>query len=224
LSINTSTSATTDTATGTGYAQPVRVAALAAGPAFPEQWGVELRNVDFFDVKGDLEAICAPQKLQFERMSHPALHPGRAARVLLAGKEIGFIGEIHPRWQQKYALTTAAVVFEMELDGLLAATLPAYHECSRYPAVVRDISLIVPLHCAVQGLLNAMQAVAPAYVQEIKLFDVYQGKGVEPECKSLAFRVVMQDTQRTLADHEADSAIATVLNAAGEQFGAVLRG
>jgi phenylalanyl-tRNA synthetase beta chain len=209
---------------GTGYHQPLRLAALAAGPAWPEQWGAPVRPADFFDVKGELEAILAPRRLRFEPTSHPALHPGRAARVLLDDQPIGVIGEIHPRWHQKYELAASAVVFEIELAPLLAVPFPVFREPSRFPAVVRDIALIVPQHCAVQALQDALQAAAPAHVREIRLFDVYQGKGIAPESKSLAFRVTMQDTQKTLADIDADAAVAQLIHTATERFGAVLRG
>ncbi|MDO8958215.1 MAG: phenylalanine--tRNA ligase subunit beta [Rhodocyclaceae bacterium] len=208
---------------GTGYHQPLRIAALAAGPAWPEQWGAPARPADFFDVKGELEAIFAPRRLRFERTSHPALHPGRAASLWLDGEPIGVVGEIHPRWHQKYELAAPAVVFEIDLAPFLAAPFPAYQEPSRFPAVVRDIALILPQQCAVAALQEALLAAAPTYVREIRLFDLYQGKGIAPDAKSLAFRVTMQDTQKTLADHDADAAVAQLVQTATEQFGAQLR-
>ncbi|MDX9994914.1 MAG: phenylalanine--tRNA ligase subunit beta [Rhodocyclaceae bacterium] len=212
-----------DAAQDTGYRQPQRLGVLVAGPALPEQWSTPARAADFYDLKGDLEAIFAPRRLAFERASHPALHPGRSARVLLEGADIGVIGEIHPRWRQHYELADPAVVFEIDLAPLLATPMPAYAEVSRFPAVVRDIALVLPLQCEVQTLQAAMAAAAPAYVREIRLFDVYQGKGIAPESKSLAFRVTMQDTQKTLADSDADAAIASLLKTAQERFGARLR-
>lgn len=210
-------------ADGTGHHQPLRLAVLAAGPALPEQWGAPTRPVDFYDIKGDLEALFAPRRLRFERTAHPALHPGRCARVLLDGADIGVVGEIHPRWQQKYELAGPVVAFEIDLASLQATPMPAYRESSRFPAVVRDIALVLPQTCEVQALLDALQAAAPEYVREIRLFDVYQGKGIAPESKSLAFRITMQDTRKTLADTDADSAIADLLKVASERFGAVLR-
>jgi phenylalanyl-tRNA synthetase beta chain len=212
-----------DAGEDTGYRQPLRVAALVSGPVLPEQWGVPGRNADFYDIKGDLEALFAPRRLQFERTPHPALHPGRCARVLLDGSEIGVIGELHPRWKQKYELADPAAIFEIDLAAMLATPLPAYAEVSRFPAVVRDIALVVPQVCEVAALAKAMQAAAPDYVREIQLFDVYQGKGVAADCKSLAFRIAMQDTRKTLADSDADAAIASLLAAAQAGFGAQLR-
>jgi len=207
-----------------GFHQPVRIAALAAGFARPEQWGEANRNVDFFDVKADLEALLFPRVAEFERASHPALHPGRSASVKVDGKAVGFIGELHPVWVQRYELGTAPVVFELDLDVLLQTVTPAYAELSRFPAVTRDLALVVDQEVASGVLLAGLQAVAPAIVQRIELFDQYQGKGVEPNRKSLAFRVVMQETQRTLEDAEVDAAMNTLTRHAEEALGAKLRG
>lgn len=207
-----------------GYHQPVRIAALAAGFAKPEQWGEANRNVDFFDVKADLEALLFPRVAEFERTSHPALHPGRAACVKIDGKVVGFIGELHPVWVQRYELGTAPVVFELDLYVLLQSVTPAYAELSRFPAVTRDLALVVDQQVASGVLLAGLQAVAPAIVQRIELFDQYQGKGIEPNRKSLAFRVVMQETQRTLEDVEVDAAMNALTRHAEEALGAKLRG
>ncbi|WP_126446261.1 phenylalanine--tRNA ligase subunit beta [Sulfuricystis multivorans] len=207
----------------TGYRQPLRLAFLAAGPVLPEQWGAPRREVDFYDVKGDLEALCAPRRLQFIRAEHPALHPGRSARVLLDDREVGFLGELHPRWVQRYELGRPPVLCEIELALLLEAPLPSYAEVSRHPAVQRDIALVVPQDCQAAKLTDALWSVASESVREIQLFDVYQGKGIAADMKSLAFRILMQDTRRTLSDGEADEIIARLLAAARERCGAVLR-
>lgn len=207
----------------TGFRQPLMVAALAAGPVHREQWGAPARSVDFYDVKGDLEALFAPASLSFERLSHPALHPGRAATVLFEGRRIGILGEIHPVWVQRYELGPAPVVFEVELDAALAAVLPAYREISRQPAVTRDLALVVGQELSVAGVLAVLHEAAPAIVRGISLFDVYQGKGIEPEKKSLAFRVLMQDTQRTLEDAEVEQAVEALVRHAEAKLGARLR-
>ncbi|MFU2488506.1 phenylalanine--tRNA ligase subunit beta [Thauera sp. WH-1] len=207
-----------------GFHQVMMLAALAAGPALPEQWGERSRNVDFYDIKGDLEAVFAPRGLAFEPLSHPALHPGRAASVRLDGRIIGLLGELHPVWVQRYELGTAPVVFEVELDAALAARMPAYTEISRMPAVTRDLALVVGAEVGVAKVIDVLQAAAPAIVREIVLFDVYQGKGIDPDKKSLAFRVSMQDTQRTLEDAEVDDAVSTLVRQADTVLGARLRG
>jgi phenylalanyl-tRNA synthetase beta chain len=207
-----------------GFAQPLRLGALAAGPALPEQWGTATRRVDFFDLKADVEDLFAPRRLEFVKAAHPALHPGRCAEIRLDGAAVGLIGELHPRWAQKYELGTAPVLFEIELPALLSTPFPAYAEVSRLPAVVRDLALVVPQTQALAPLLAALRAAAPATVRDVALFDVYQGKGLADGEKSLAFRIVMQDTQRTLEDAEVDAVIADLLAMAARDFGASLRG
>ena len=206
-----------------GFLQPKRIAALAAGPAAPEQWGAATRRVDFFDAKADVEALLAPWHAHFERLEHPALHPGRAASVSIQGRVVGMVGELHPQWVQKYELVAAPVVFELDIDAVLQQPLPSYREVSRFPAVVRDLALVVDLEQPAQPLLEGLIAVAPPFVREVVLFDVYHGKGVEPGKKSLAFRVVMQDTEKTLSDGEVDAAMVKMIEAATRKFAAKLR-
>ena len=206
-----------------GFMQPERIAALAAGPAAPEQWGSATRRVDFFDAKADVETLLAPLPAQFERIDHPALHPGRAATVSVKGEVIGLVGELHPRWVQKYELGAPPVVFELDLAAVLERPLPDYQGVSRFPAVVRDLALVVGQEQPAQPLLEGLIAAAPTFVREVVLFDVYQGKGVDPGKKSLAFRVVMQDTEKTLADGEVDAAMVKLIETAAEKFAAKLR-
>ncbi|MDR1462893.1 MAG: phenylalanine--tRNA ligase subunit beta [Azoarcus sp.] len=206
-----------------GFGQPRRLAALAAGTALPEQWGDAARPVDFYDLKGDLEALFAPCALTFEPLTAPALHPGRAAAVLQHGRRIGVIGEIHPRWVQGYELGNAPIVFEIDLDAVLAASRPESGEISRMPAVMRDLALVVPAAVSAGQTLNALREAAPEIVREIHLFDVYQGQGIEPEHKSLAFRIFMQDTRRTLEDAEVDEIVSGLLRHIERAVGGRLR-
>ena len=206
-----------------GFAQPLRIAALAAGLASPEQWGIAKKRVDFYDVKADLEGLLAPRVARFEAVSHPALHPGRSAAVVLNGKRAGVVGELHPRWTQKYEMEASPVLFELDLDAALAAGLPDYFEPSRFPAVVRDIALVVANDLPVQVLLEGLRETAPEIVCGLEVFDVYQGKGVHPDRKSLAIRVVMQDTQRTLAEEEVEAARSRLIRFAEEKYSARLR-
>ena len=207
-----------------GFHQVMNIAGLAAGSVMPEQWGERARNVDFYDVKGDLEALFAPRQLAFTPLSHSALHPGRAATVKLDGHAVGVIGELHPVWVQRYDLGTAPVVFEVALDAALAARMPAYAEISRMPAVRRDLALVIAADVPVERVLEVLRAAAPAVVREISLFDVYHGKGIDPDKKSLAFRVSMQDTQRTLEDAEVEAAMAVLVEQAETVLGGRLRG
>ncbi len=215
-----------------GYAQPMRAGGIAYGPATEEQWGVQTRAVDFFDVKGDVESLLWPLQVRFERAEHPALHPGRAARVVLDGRAIGWIGELHPRWLQKYDLPTAPVVWELDLDVITAVGLPAYREVPRVPAVTRDIALVVRQDVAVQDLVDTFEKAAVGtpwqrYLQGVVLFDEFRPKAataaIGVQEKSLAFRITLQDTDSTLQDDIVDAATQQLIRAAGDAFGARLR-
>jgi len=206
-----------------GFHQPWKLAALAYGAALPEGWGSGARKVDLFDVKGDLEALLAPAPLRFEKLVHPALHPGRAARVILDGRDIGCIGELHPEWVQKYDLPQAPVLFEVDFPTVKTAGVPAYAEVSKFPPVIRDLAVVVDQSTALQTLLDALKGQLPTLIQDIQLFDVYAGKGVAENKKSLAFRIVMQDTQRTLLDSEVDAAMQQLVSCLEQAFGPQLR-
>jgi phenylalanyl-tRNA synthetase beta chain len=186
--------------------------------------GHRARRVDFFDVKADVEDLFAPRRLEFVKVAHPALHPGRCAEIRLDGVAVGVIGELHPRWVQKYELGTAPVLFE-RTARVAEHAIPGL--CVRFPAC-RPWCAIWPWWCrrrrALAPLLEALRAAAPATVRDVALFDVYQGKGLADGEKSLAFRIVMQDTQRTLEDAEVDAVIADLLAMAARDFGASLRG
>lgn len=211
-----------------GFDQPKKVAALAYGAVADEQWGQPNRNVDFFDVKADLEALFAPRTLRFAKAEHPALHPGRSANVLLGDTVIGVIGELHPQWQQKYDLPLAPVVFEVDAAALQQRDVPAYTEISKFPAVSRDLALVVKVGVPALDLLDIFAAEkqgnpACAILQAIVLFDEYQGKGLENDEKSLAFRFTLQDTQNTLQDDKVDAAMSALVTAASGKLGARLR-
>ncbi|AIY42406.1 Phenylalanyl-tRNA synthetase beta chain [Collimonas arenae] len=211
-----------------GFAQPKRVAGLAYGPQADEQWGQASRTVDFFDVKADLEALFAPVALRFAKIEHPALHPGRAAQVLLGDKAIGFIGELHPRLQQKYELPLAPVMFEVDGLALQQRQVPAYVEISKFPAVVRDLAVVVKQAVYAQDLLDvfaAEQQGNPAcrILQAIVLFDEYHGKGLENDEKSLAFRFTLQDTENTLQDDTVEAAMSALIAAVSKVPTAKLR-
>jgi phenylalanyl-tRNA synthetase beta chain len=204
-----------------GVRQPTRVAALAYGPALEEQWGAPKRQVDFFDVKADVESLLAPRAARFERASHPAFHPGRAARVLVEGREMGWLGELHPRWQQKYELPLAPVLFEV--DAPVGDLLPRYREVSKFPPIVRDLSMDFDEGLSWAEISWELNRNRPVLVQEIRLFDVFRGGNLGRGRKSLAFRVVMQDTARTLTDADADAAMAQLKGLLSAKFGAKLR-
>jgi len=206
-----------------GVRQPIRIAAAAYGPALAQQWEGAERVVDFFDVKADLEALAAPLEVRLEPTAHPALHPGRSARVLIEGKPAGWIGELHPKWLSKYELPQPPIVFELEVESLAETPLPHPDIPSRLPIVVRDIAMEFDAETSVQAVLDAIHAGKPPIVRSVRLFSLYRGPGLPAGTKSLAFRVVMQDTARTLTDAEADAARDALVALLGQRFSARLR-
>ncbi len=167
--------------------QPERIAGIAYGGRIPEQWGEKALNVDFFDVKADLEALAAPHRLEFVAATHPALHPGRCAEVRLGGKSIGHLGELHPRLQQQCDLPQTAVLFEVSCEALLFGNPPAFAGISRMPSVRRDLAIVVDEGIPAGILLAGLRGRAPAIVREIEIFDLYRGSGVEPGKKALHY-------------------------------------
>ncbi len=206
-----------------GYAQPMRLGGLAYGDAAPEQWGLAPRGIDFYDIKGDLEALAAPRRVTTEAAEHPALHPGRSAAVAIDGIAAGWLGELHPRLMRHFALPKAPVVFELAADLLAVLPMPAGRPVSRLPIVRRDLALVVDEGVPVQALLDALARAKPAHVDTLRLFDVYRGHGLTEGKKSLAILVLMQDTSRTLTDAEIAATEADLLAVAREKFGATLR-
>jgi phenylalanyl-tRNA synthetase beta chain len=204
-------------------AQPLRIAGLAYGEALEEQWAVPSRNVDFYDVKADVEALMATDGTRFEPAAHPALHPGKSAQIVRGGNAIGWIGELHPRLQQKYDLRLAPVVFELDFEQAVGGGIPVYKEISRFPPVRRDIAVLVDEETSFQLILESLRRNPPDIVNEIRLFDVYRGTGVEKGKKSLAFRVLLQDTRKTLTDTEVECAISQLIQILQQQFDAKLR-
>lgn len=206
-----------------GIRQPVRVAALAYGAAAAEQWGEPARSVDFFDVKNDLQNLVAPLRARFVAASHPALHPGRSARIMVEGREVGFIGELHPKWRTKYGLPGPAVLFEVDAEPLRTLDLPAYREVSKFQPVRRDLAFSIDEMTPVQDLIDALMRSRSPIIDDISVFDLYRGEKIEKGKKGLAFRVLLQDTQKTLTDAEVDAAIAGLLKVLEQEFGAKLR-
>ncbi len=206
------------------HAQPLRVAGLAYGAVWPEQWGAPTRWVDFYDVKGDVESLFWPLRPAFVAAPHPALHPGQAARIEIDGHGVGWIGSLHPRLAQKYGFSRSPLLFELEYTVLARRSLPRYRIVPRFPAVRRDIAVVVDAHTEVGRMLDAMRAHLPPTVTELELFDLYQGPGVAPGKKSLAFRMLLQHTEKTLTEQEIEASVSQVLTYLSEHFGAALRG
>lgn len=211
-----------------GISQPARVAALAYGSAEPLQWGVKERAVDFFDVKGDVQALFAPRQLAFVPASHPALHPGRSARIEFAGQAVGFIGELHPRWRQAYELPSAPIVFEVDLNALLERDVPRLQPVPKHQSAWRDIAVVAGESVTHESLMQAIREAGTALVRSAQLFDIYKPSAatadMAPGERSLAVRLELLDDDNTLTDERIDAVVAQVLDTLGNRLGVRLRG
>jgi phenylalanyl-tRNA synthetase beta chain len=193
------------------------LAGVACGARLPEQWGVSKESraaVDFFDVKADVEALIegtgAPEAFSFEAASLSCLHPGRSARILRDGQEVGWIGELHPTLIRELEFTHPPVLFELDTQAL-AVRRPAFQEISRFPAVRRDLAVVVDEGVPLSALRERVGLAAPSLLRHIRVFDVYRGPGVEPGRKSVALGLIFQDITRTLTDADADRAVASIV-------------
>jgi len=210
-----------------GIAQPMRVAGLAYGPADNTQWASKERPVDFFDVKGDVQALLAPRAVQFEAAAHPALHPGRSAKVTLDGVAIGFIGELHPQWRQGYELPQAPVLFELDLNAVCAQHVPAATGIARHQSAWRDLALVVPEAATHDALVAALRADDKGLVRQVTLFDVYKPASPTADLaqgeRSMAVRLELLDEAGTLTEDRIEAAITAALARAATSVGARLR-
>ena len=215
-----------------GVRQPMRVAGLAFGAADMPQWGVKERAVDFFDVKGDVEALFAPLSSTtapvFVPAGHPALHPGRCARIELGGVPVGFIGELHPRWRQAYELPAAPVVFELDLAVLLQTPLTQAVPVPRQQSAWRDIAVIAGPAVTHDALIAAVHGAAVSLLRDVALFDVYQPAAPSTEIaageRSFALRLELRDDDATLTDERIDAAVRRVIDCLSSGLGVRLRG
>ena len=203
-----------------GFDQPMRVAALASGSAAALQWGQKEQGVDFFDAKGDVEALLAPLKAEFQPGKHPAMHPGRCAEVLVGGRVIGHVGELHPQWRQGYELNAAPMLFELELDAVLARDLPQFASVAKFQPVQRDIAVVVADSVTHAGLMAAVWAAPTSgLLRDAQLFDVYRPKLAEDAVaeagatdRSLAVRLTLNSDEATLTEEQIETAVKAVVD------------
>jgi phenylalanyl-tRNA synthetase beta chain len=209
----------TDT-TVEGFDQPMRIAGLASGSANLLQWGKKDQAADFFDVKGDIETLLLPLVAEFQPASHPAMHPGRCAKVLVNGQEVGHVGELHPKWRQGYELTSAPVLFELALDAVLVTQVPAFQSVAKFQDVQRDIAVVVGDEVTHAALMASIWA-APTQnlLRYAKLFDVYRPKHAKDAVitegandRSLAVRLALNSDEATLTEAQIESAVKAVVD------------
>ena len=210
---------------GDNFAQPWHLAGLMNGAAMPETWVNSKRYVDFFDAKGEVESILNNiPNVRFSPLeNHPALHPGRAARVFIAEKPVGIVGELHPKLLQVYDLPHAPMVFELDLEAILDKPFNFFAPISKFPAVVRDLAVVVEKNISLDFMVKNLENALPKLVKDIVLFDVYTGAGVAENCKSLAFRITLQDSQKTLSEAEVEETLAKILDIWAKTCNAVRR-
>ncbi len=210
-----------------GVAQPLRVAGLAWGPVDTLQWGTPERHVDFFDVKGDVEALLAPRAVVFVPAEHPAMHPGRCAAAQVDGLTIGHVGELHPRWRQGYELPSAPVLFELDLAAVQARTVPLAQALPRQQAARRDLALVVQEHVTHDALIAALRADESGLVRSATLWDVYRparaGVDFAAGERSLAVRLELLSDDATLTDERIAEAVSAAVARASSACGARLR-
>ena len=205
------------------FDQPEKVAGLAWGSRLPEQWGIKSERVDFFDVKADLEVLLQSRKIHTRKAEHPAFHPGRSAEILVDTLVVGVIGELHPKWVQRYDLFSAPVLFELDLCLDKFPKPIKVQPVSKFPTMRRDLALLVDEKVETGQMLACFAKYSAPIVSEVVLFDVYHGPGVAEGKKSLAFRVLLQDQSRTLTDEDVEGVLKVLVDGVAVELGARLR-
>lgn len=207
--------------------QKTKVGGAWCGSRFPEQWGLPSEGVDYFDLKADVEALLRltghADEFIFEACGHPALHPGQSARLRRSHQDVGWIGVLHPEISQRLGVSRPILMFELDAEALTQARVPAFVPLSRYPAVRRDLAVVVDEAVTAQAVHDCVSAAAGTLLQGFHLFDVYRGKAVDSGRKSLALGLILQDSSRTLTEQEIDAAVARVVADLAQHLGASLR-
>ncbi len=208
--------------------QTPMLGAVITGDAAPEQWGEQRRQADFFDIKGDLEALLvlggSPQRFRFRADRHPALHPGQSACIVRDGRDVGWIGAMHPAVQQALDLDQRVFLFELELAAVQAADIPAFRPLSRFPSIRRDLALVVDESVDYDAVAACIRSAAGDLLQDLVLFDVYQGRNLGEGRRSLGIGLILQDFSRTLTDSDVESLVARVIERLDRELNAQLRG
>ncbi|MGI9249150.1 MAG: phenylalanine--tRNA ligase subunit beta [Woeseiaceae bacterium] len=209
------------------HTEVVRIAGLVSGPVVPEQWGCEARNADLFDIKADIEALLLlaadAKELKFVATNHAALQAGQAAEISRNGEAIGVLGRLHPSLAKRYDLKRPVYVFELDASKALASQAPSSSSISKFPAIRRDVAVIVDDGVSADDLIEAVAASDPRLIQDVRIFDIYTGAGIEAGRKSVAIGLILQETSRTLTDDDADVVMAATISKLKDEFAAELR-
>ncbi len=212
---------------GSEIKQEMVMGGVVFGGNLPEQWGIREQAADFFDVKADLEALLAlsgnPEAFSFIAEAHPSLHPGQSARMLRDGQPAGWIGALHPELLRTLDVTGNVLLFEVDLPAIQNGTLPKFAELSKFPAIRRDLALVVERSVSAAQVMGCARKAAPGFLHELKLFDVYQGEHIDSGRKSIALGLTLQEQSRTLTEEDVEGAIQGILKALNTELGATLR-
>ena len=209
--------------------QDAMLAGAITGRREPESWTENGDLVDFYDLKGDLESILALSGignntgLSFEKSEHPALHPGQTAAVMVSGEAVGYIGAIHPQLQKKLGFSQCVYLFEVKLSAITRGELPKFTELSKFPEVRRDLALLVGREIEANSVLETVKSAAGEHLKNLRLFDIYEGKGIDLKEKSLALGLTYQHSSRTLNEDEVNASVERVVSQLQDQFAATLR-
>ncbi len=211
----------------TGATQVPMMGGVIAGQVAATGWDELERPVDFFDLKGDVETLIRMShqlaNIRFEACNHPALHPGQSASILKDGKEVGIMGQLHPKLVKEMGVSGNVYMFQIRQDALMTMQVPAAQAISKYPEVQRDLAFVVEETLSAQALIDAVVSVKSDIFKAVELFDIYRGQGVEPNQKSIALTLKIQHTERTLQDEEVEILVAEILEAAKQAVNAELR-
>jgi len=211
-----------------GLVQEPMIAGLIHGERHSESWTGGKEKVDFYDLKGHVQALLnlggSAAAFRFESGDHPALHPGQTAAVYRGDELVGYLGKLHPSVQKQLDLDQSVYLFELRLGLVTGASIPRFHEISRFPEVRRDLAVIVDQAIPAQALLDAAKRVAGELLTDLRVFDVYQGKGVENNRKSIAISLTFQDESRTLNEAEVTASVDAIISVLKDKFQGTLRG
>ena len=209
------------------HSEVLRIAGLVVGAVLPEQWSSRPKSVDFFDIKSDVEALLAlaarPDEINYVAMEHPALQPGQAAEITRGDEVIGVVGKLHPQLAKQYDLKRAVYLFEVDATKALKTTAPSASPISKFPAIRRDIAVIVDDKVSADDLVKAIASTSSKLIRDVRIFDIYKGDGIEAGRKSVAIGLILQETSRTLTDEDADAVMTAVVSKLENKFAAELR-
>lgn len=210
-----------------GLGQVPTLAMVCTGQRFVKSWAVPAEPADFFDLKGDLESLLALTRVSgdydFVGTSHPALHPGQSANITRKGQAVGVIGALHPTVGAVLGLDVPVFLCEIDLGVMLEAALPVFKELSKFPEIRRDLSVIVDKSVPTARLMDDVRLAAGTYLKDLRLFDVYTGKGIDPKRKSVALGLTFRDQSRTLGDEDVNLAVGQVIDLLEKNYNAELR-